>query len=484
MKIGNVLSLFDGMSCGQIALERAGIEFDNYYASEIDKYGIEVTQANYPRTIQLGDVTTWKDWNIDWNSIDLILAGSPCQGFSFAGKLLAFDDERSKLFFVFIDILNHIRKFNSNVDFLLENVRMKQEHQDVISQYLKVKPIIINSNLVSAQNRLRLYWTSIPNLGQPENKGILLRDILEREVDEKYYISGSRLKWLQSTSGKKSIDKGFTPMNPEKASCLTARGEPSWNCNYIDPYNQKYIKGVKSTTLRTNHSNGNMWVEMYQYPHGTNLGGKRAENGKVPSMTSSSWENNNLLVITKDTGEKVLRVKEATKSGFVDIEEGECVDLTFPTSKTRRGHAMKEKSNCLTSTPQDLLKVDKIKESARFTKNYLQYDVSGKGYNSQQDSAFYPEGKHGCLLSTRANHKVVIDKNELLIRKLTPIECERLQTVPDNYTQVVCDSQRYKMLGNGWTVDVIVHILKNLGEKNRFGVEQDLFSTVAIRGKV
>jgi len=132
----NVLSLFDGMSCGQIALERAGVKAGNYYASELDKYAIKVTQANYPDTVQLGDVTKWRDWGIDWSSIDLLIGGSPCQGFSFAGKQLAFDDPRSKLFFVYVDILSHIRSVNPNVKFMLENVRMKKEYLDIITESL------------------------------------------------------------------------------------------------------------------------------------------------------------------------------------------------------------------------------------------------------------------------------------------------------------------------------------------------------------
>ena len=155
-----VLSLFDGMSCGQIALKELGCAV-KYYASEIDKYAIKQTQLNFPNTIQLGDVNNWMGWNLDWSSIDLVLAGSPCQGFSFAGKQLAFDDPRSKLFFVFVEILNHIKKFNQDVKFLLENVNMKKSHLRVISEYVGVFPVNINSNLVSAQNRDRWYWTNI-----------------------------------------------------------------------------------------------------------------------------------------------------------------------------------------------------------------------------------------------------------------------------------------------------------------------------------
>ena len=174
-----VLSCFDGMSCGQIALERAGIKVDKYYASEIDKHAIKVTQANYPNTIQLGSITEWKNWNIE--KPDLIIGGSPCQGFSFAGKQLNFNDERSKLFFTFAEIIKHYKpKY-----FLLENVKMKKECQDVISNILGVDPIEINSALVSAQNRKRLYWTNIPNIKQPEDKGIYLKDIID--ISDKEY---------------------------------------------------------------------------------------------------------------------------------------------------------------------------------------------------------------------------------------------------------------------------------------------------------
>jgi DNA (cytosine-5)-methyltransferase 3A len=172
-KIMNVLSVFDGLSCGQIALNRVGIKYDKYFASEVDKHAIKVTQHNYPNTIQLGDVTKVK--GSDLPKIDLLFGGSPCQGFSFAGKQLNFDDPRSKLFFEFVRLKNELQpKY-----FLLENVVMKQEFQDVITEYLGVEPIKINSNLVSAQTRERLYWTNIPNINQPEDLGITLNDILE-----------------------------------------------------------------------------------------------------------------------------------------------------------------------------------------------------------------------------------------------------------------------------------------------------------------
>lgn len=173
-RFSSVLSLFDGMSCGQIALNRIGIEYDNYFASEIDKHAIKVTQTNYPKTIQLGDVT--KVFAKDLPKIDLLIGGSPCQGFSFSGKQLNFEDPRSKLFFEFVRLVKELKpKY-----WLLENVVMKKEYERVISEYLGVEPITINSSLVTAQNRVRLYWANF-EITQPTDKVINLIDILETD---------------------------------------------------------------------------------------------------------------------------------------------------------------------------------------------------------------------------------------------------------------------------------------------------------------
>ena len=153
-----VLSLFDGISCGMVALERIGAKIDTYYSSEIDKNAIEISKKNYPNIVRLGDVTKWREWDIDWSQIDLLIGGSPCQGFSFAGKQLNFDDPRSKLFFEFVDILNYIKSKNPNVKLLLENVKMKKAYENVITEKLGVEPMQINSDCLSAQKRNRLYW--------------------------------------------------------------------------------------------------------------------------------------------------------------------------------------------------------------------------------------------------------------------------------------------------------------------------------------
>lgn len=178
-----VLSLFDGISCGQVALERAGIPISIYMSSEIDAKAIQVTQHNYPSTIQLGDVTELDGTTL--GDIDLLLAGSPCQGFSFAGQLLGLADPRSKLFFEFYRILQETHpQF-----WLLENVGMSEDNQSTITNFLGVSPVIINSSLVSAQQRKRLYWTNIPIHRMPIDRGLVLGDILEDAVADKYDIT-------------------------------------------------------------------------------------------------------------------------------------------------------------------------------------------------------------------------------------------------------------------------------------------------------
>jgi DNA (cytosine-5)-methyltransferase 3A len=230
-KIGNVLSLFDGMSCGQIALNKLGIKYENFYSSEIDKHPMKVTQHNFPNTIQIGDVTQIKGENLP--KIDLLIGGSPCQGFSFSGKGLNFEDPRSKLFFEFVRL---VKETNPRY-FLLENVKMKKEYEQVITDYLGVEPIEINSSLVSAQNRVRLYWTNIPNIQQPEDKGIGLLDILED--DEKINPGAIRGRQLNKATilGRRLNEEGkredynmsipitqcleVRATNTNKSNCLT-----------------------------------------------------------------------------------------------------------------------------------------------------------------------------------------------------------------------------------------------------------------------
>lgn len=216
-----VLSLFDGISCGRIALERAGIKVKEYYASEIDQFAMQVSKKNYPTIIQLGDVTTWRKWDIDWANIDLLIGGSPCQGFSFAGKQLNFNDDRSKLFFEYVDILNYIKSVNPNIKFLLENVRMKKEYQDVISSYLGTTPIKINSALVSAANRNRLYWANF-KFDIPADRNITFDDINDHSQD---WLSNDYINKVSKWKAQQDPIKNATYIGANsKLPCLTARG--------------------------------------------------------------------------------------------------------------------------------------------------------------------------------------------------------------------------------------------------------------------
>ena len=179
-----VLSLFDGISTGQYCLKELGIDVETYYASEIDKYAIAITQHNFPNTVQMGDVNNWKDWDIDWSTIDLIIGGSPCQNLSNAGNGTGLEGSESGLFYRYLEILNHIKSVNPNVKFLLENVVMKKEWEQTFNDLLGVKPILIDSAIVSAQRRKRLYWTNIEISGELEDKNLTLKDIVEPIEDK------------------------------------------------------------------------------------------------------------------------------------------------------------------------------------------------------------------------------------------------------------------------------------------------------------
>ncbi len=379
----NVLSLFDGMSCGQLAINRLGLSYDNYYASEVDKYAIKVTMANFPNTIQIGDVREVKAFHFSDSPITLMMGGSPCQSFSFAGKrkgmstkdnieILSLDqylelkqnnfefEGQSYLFWEYVRLLNEVKpKY-----FLLENVMMEERWEKVITKTIGVHPLDINSSLVSAQNRRRLYWTNIglepqglfgdleQTIGQPKDIGILLKDILEDNPNAKHYMS-----------------ERFTK------SVLSNQGVREYN-NYI-------------------------------ICHSTQ---KRSEDR--PSI--------------KDN-------KNAGGSGQLSRDDGKTYCL--------------DRANSMAIEVRKVIQLNESKESHNqqpYQQNRI-YDINGISPALQ---AQLPKG------STMINTS--------RIRRLTPVECERLQTVPDDYTNHVSDSQRYKMLGNGWTIDVIAFILKHM----------------------
>ena len=346
MKLRTVLSLFDGISCGQVALQRAGIEFERYFASEIDKYAIQITQKNFPETIQLGDVNNWQKWNIDWNSVDLIIGGSPCQGFSIAGKGLNFNDERSKLFFAYVAILKHVK----------------------------------------------VYWTNIGEIPQPEDKQIFLKDIIhentfsDREksycIDANYFKGETVEGYFKRKRKQLVFDKIAEFIIPaDKAQKILEKEVERGKIKYVDGSYWLFHKKIELDFEL---------LGILNTARGNNKGGLRYKGEKAPTLTCNKYEYNNYLF--------------------------SCIDP----------HSLKRAAN-----------------GRRFSDNNKFYTLTCRDC-------------HGILTSG-------------YLRKLTPIECERLQTLSDNYTEGVSNTQRYKTLGNGWTVDVITHILKYLkqGEKNK-----------------
>jgi len=400
-----VLSLFDGISACHLALTRAGIEVDTYYTAEIDKYATQISEYHYPDAVRFGDVTKWQDWDIDWSSIDIVTGGFPCQAWSVAGKQLGDKDERGMLFWTMLDIMKMVLKHNPKAYFLMENVKMKREFEEYITHHTEqalghVEKHLINSALVSAQNRNRYYWTNIPGITQPEDKGLVLADVIESGVES--VLSDKEMDYMlrseSTVSHKPRIDRARSPN--EKANTLT----------------QSMYKGVPHGVIERpceprEFKEGSL---CHHAATATDLNGNEsikrvyAETGKAPTLTTMGGGHRE---------PKVLIVPEATKKGYTEIEPGQCVDLTFPTSKTRRGRKMESKSNCLTAASFD--------------------------YNHWNGHTY---------------------------RKLTPLECERLQTFPDDWTlvtdengkQLVSNSQRYKVLGNAWTVDVIAHIFRGI----------------------
>lgn len=409
----NVLSLFDGISCGKVALERAGIEVDKYYASEIDKYAIKVSQKNYPDIIQLGDVTKWRDWDIDWASIDLIIGGSPCQGFSNAGKGLNFDDPRSALFFVFVDILNYARQINPNIKFLLENVKMKKEWANVITEYLGVEPVEINSALVSAQNRQRNYWTNISKISQPEDRYIVLKDIL---------ITNNTIRIPDYGNGSKS----------RPLTCHYSNNFGDWydRITHINPNKQQVdilAEFIINKPVCVNSQSGDRFGKRKQPSLSDRV---YYIKGKSPALTASY-----LNKIAQPIEKKYLNEKNI--------------------QQLMREFGSKGKILC-----------DKDEKTNTLTASMGMGGGNGLYYAEQKTGKNIFEVKNKKIVLYDKEYKMDLEDGYWCFRKLTPIECERLQTLPDNYTDGISNSQRYKCLGNSWTVDVIAYIFKFLLKEN------------------
>ncbi|MCP4985216.1 MAG: DNA cytosine methyltransferase [Colwellia sp.] len=540
----NVLSLFNGFGGAYLAFEKANVRVNKLYVSEIDKHAMQGADAINPNNINLGSVIDVDVSKLD--KIDILVGGSPCQSFSFAGKRKGMSttcelkittleqylelkennfefEGQSYLFWEYMRILKDIQKYNPDVLFFLENVVMTKDWEYILSQAIGIKPVLINSALVSAQNRKRLYWSNIKttteglfadivqDIEQPTDKGILLKDILEDEVDEKYYLSDdivgrftpnyfiwdgydldNKAFYENGKSGTldtvanraKTIigcdyrtDEGFRDRKNGKNGTLAARAREDESCGQLVK-ERKIIKYDIETTVKVRKNKVDIkGLQSLLKSHKNNTIKKIADNLKVEKTKVEHWfrddksfaipdadiwidlkkeleikttefdnqvmefiekpnefeksnrvyDTNGLApTLTCASGNEKIFVPEATEKGYCEIEAGECVDLENINSKTRRGRKMEEKSNTL-------------------------------------------------MASTTQFHKY---EGDLKIRRLTPKECFRLQTVPERHIETilnsgVSNSQLYKMCGNGWTIDVIAHFFKEVN--NVDAQQQTLF---------
>ena len=425
-----VLSLFDWIACWYEALVRAWIKVDEYFASEIDENAIKIAKKNHEDIIEIWDVQKirystpdWDNWweylmNENWIvwkwPFDLLIWWSPCQWFSRAWKWKNFQDERSWLFFEYVRILKEVKpKY-----FLLENVKMKKERQDKISELLWVEPIEINSSLVSAQNRKRLYWTNIPWIKQPEDKKIMLKDILQDNVSEKYNSKASNLIFMR---GGELLVKQAT-----KQWFIVANDWDWINLSFPNSKTRRWrIIHWKSNTLTT------------------------------------YWETHVILIPNQVKVRKhkvdIEWLKEELRKNKNQSNKIIAERLNQPLTKVE--HRFR-KDNCF-AIPDPEIRF-KLKEllwitTDKFDKSIIEFE-SKPGTFEKSERKISVQWKM-TTLTTWGNDEII---DWYKIRKLTPIECERLQTLPDNYTEGISENQRYKVLWNGRTVEVIAHIFKHL----------------------
>ena len=493
MKSLRVLSLFDGMSCGQIALRELGIPIDAYYASEVDKFAIQQTQLNFPNTIQLGDVR-----NVDVKSvceggnIDLLIGGSPCQSFSFAGKRAGmkttqneeiytlerylqlkqegFEFEgQSYLFWEYMRILTELRRYNPNVLFLLENVEMGKKWERVLSEAIGIRGVHINSALMSAQNRRRIYWTNIrvgysglfgdlySDIPQPADRGILLRHILEKDVDDKYFLSKNVVNRIT----------GRDRFNVKKLKCANDKGSAVMQSGSGNNSDMDLICVAMRGRNPENPSSRKTGIETVQML-------QPAEEGKTNCLTSVEKDNliayefpDDQFCLNKKRNELGRQIRKEYEAGTVKARRSDLVD-----------YAPREddKTGAITTVQSDNLIVQNSHLQNNLTdvngKSNSFLATSGKGAwangmtiirvdgnksSSQPNRVYSDIGKSPNIGSAHFSNTINV-ANGYRIRRITPTECARLQTIPGWYKWECSETQQYRMLGNGWTVEVIKHI--------------------------
>lgn len=449
-----VLSLFDGMACGMIAMNLAGVDVESYDAYEIDKYAVKTAQHNFPMIREHGDVFA-ADFT-QYEDVDFMVGGSPCTYWSIAqtkNRETVASGIGWELFSQYVRALHEAKP----KCFIYENNKsMSKEIRASIDKAFGFEAVCINSALVSAQNRQRLYWVGKRNndgtyskvdVEQPDDRGILLRDILETGTpwQDKAYNLTTRCNGAIPSD---TLKRHRHTMIAEPV-CVAERGRYIGDDGEVEQHLEARNDG-KTNTLTTVQKDNQVAV-----PIRIGTIENDAKNHKFDSQQYRVYSPDGKGVTLCGNGGGLgaktglyavpMRVREATKRGYVDIEPGECVDLAMPESKTRRGRAMRNKANCLT-TSCDFYEYCGTLDMPIYQVRDGRITIKGKTYPIKL--------RDGCYI----------------IRKLTVRECMRLQTVPETYEFPVSNSQAYKMLGNGWTCEVITHLIRSAlndsGESN------------------
>ena len=439
----NILSLFNGISGLHLACDRAGLKVDNCYYSEIDKYANQVTQKNYPDDIALGDVTKWREWDIDWSSIDLVGAGFPCQAWSVAGQQQGDKDERGMLFWTTLEIIAHVLKHNPKAKFLMENVKMKKDFEEYITHHTTqalgyVEKTLINSALVSAQNRNRYYWTNF-EVTQPRDKGILLKDILEYPMDDKYKLSDeaiARFKPCQKTNSGQIGTTAHEGKIGQRDRVYDADGKMVTLTATIYKQPPQYaVSGIKKAT-NVNPSGRGMNGNVYH------------TDAKSPTLTTNKGEG--------------IKITGGAIRGRYNDDGSTSQRLELNGTEKTNSLTTVQKDNVVVFRPASIV-------GRRLNERGVRDDYNKDVAITQCLQVKHKNDKTGCLTTVDKDNVLSIEppgrysdiynRCDISYRKLTPIECERLQTLPDNWTDCISNTQRYKSIGNGWTIDVIAHIL-------------------------